>query len=83
MSLSSRYGFFANLELLEWALPPFLQGRGGLSLQPNFQKGGGWQDLDFYMGVAWKEGMTFFRRGLQILHKNKLKSEISNDKKAL
>ena len=25
--------------------PPFLQ--GGLSLQPNFQKGGAWQDLNF------------------------------------
>ena len=28
--------------------PPFLQGRGGgVSLQPNFQKGGAWQDLNF------------------------------------
>ena len=25
--------------------PPFLQGGGSLSLKPNFQKGGAWQDL--------------------------------------
>ena len=27
--------------------PPFLQGGWGLSLQPNFQKGEVWQDLNF------------------------------------
>ena len=31
-------------------------------------------------GIAGKEGVTFFR-GLQVLHKNKLKSDIFNDKK--
>ena len=35
----------------------------------------------FRGGVAWKEGVTFFRGGLQFLQKNKLKSEIFNDKK--
>ena len=45
--------------------PPLSAGRGGagLSLQPNFQKGGASQDLNFYRGVAEKEGVTFFRRG--------------------
>ena len=34
------------------------------------------------MGVAGKEGGEFFQgRGLQFLHKNKLKSEIFNDEK--
>ena len=28
-------------------LPPFCRGGGRLSLQPNFQKGGAWQDLNF------------------------------------
>ena len=32
-------------------------------------------------GVAGKEGVTFFRRGLQFLHNNKLESEMFNDKK--
>ena len=47
--------------------PPFCKG-GGLSLQPNFQKGGltGPQLLE---GVAGKEGVTFFRGGLQLSHK--------------
>ena len=34
-------------------------------------------------GFAGKEGMTLIRRGLQFSHKNKLKSEIFNDKKSL
>ena len=41
----------------------------------------------FLEGVVWKEGVTFFRGGrggeLQLLQKNKLKSEIFNDKKSL
>ena len=47
--------------------PPFCR---GLSLQPNFQKGG----LD---------RTSTFRGGLQFSHKNKLKSETFNDKKSL
>ena len=31
-------------------------------------------------GVAEKEGVTLIKRGLQFSHKNKLKSEIFNDK---
>ena len=34
-------------------------------------------------GVAGKEGVTLIRQGLQFSHKNKLKSEILNDKKSL
>ena len=41
------------------------------------------QDL-FLMGVAGKEQGDFFQgRGLQFLHKKKLKSEIFNDKRSL
>ena len=64
--------------------PPFLLVGEGLNLQPNFQKGGAWQDLSFYRGAAGKEGVTFFRGwGLQFSKKKnkKLKSEIFNDKK--
>ena len=51
-----------------------------LSLQPNFQKGGltGPQVLE---GAAGKEAMTFFSGGCNFHIKNKLKSEIFNDKK--
>ena len=34
-------------------------------------------------GVAGKEGGDFFQGGLQFSHKNKLKSEIFNNKKSL
>ena len=63
--------------------PPFLQEEGGeSSLQPNFQKGGltGPHVLE---GAAGKEGMTFFSGGCNFHIKNKLKSEIFNDKKSL
>ena len=39
--------------------PPFC--RCGLSLQPNFQKGGGLTGPRLLEGVARKEGVTFFR----------------------
>ena len=48
-----------------------------------FSKMGVRQDL-FLMGVAGKEQGDFFQgRGLQFLHKKKLKSEIFNDKRSL
>ena len=57
--------------------------RGGRGWDPNqvFKKGGltGPQLLE---GVAGKEGVTF-SRGVAIFTKNKLKSEIFNDKKSL
>ena len=50
-------------------LPLFYRvGVGGLSLRPNFQKGRAWQDL-FLEGVAWKEGVTFFRGGCSFYKK--------------
>ena len=34
-------------------------------------------------GGCWERGGDFFQGGVQISHKNKLKSEIFNDKKSL
>ena len=58
---------------------PFLQGKG-LSLQPNFQKGGLDRTSTFRGGLLGKRGWLFSRGRLQFSHKNKLKSEIFNDK---
>ena len=41
----------------------FLQGEGGVSLQPNFQKEGLDRTSTFRVGDAGKEGVTFFRGG--------------------
>ena len=54
---------------------PFLQKGEGLRLQLNFQKGRGPDRISI------EEGGFFQWGGLQFLHKNKLKSEIFNDKK--
>ena len=63
--------------------PLFSPGGGELNLQPNFQKGGGaGQDLTFYRGGAGKEGDDFLQRDCNFHKKNKLKSEIFNDKKS-
>ena len=57
---------------------------GGLNILPNFQKEGAWQDLHFERGVAGNKGVTFCSNGGCIFYiKNKLKSEIINDKKKL
>ena len=56
--------------------PDFLQGR--LSLQPNFQKGGGLTGLQILEGSCWERGE---RCNFHI--KNKLKSDIFNDKEGL
>ena len=51
---------------------------GGLNLLQNFQKRGrAWQDLNFYRGVGGKEGVAIFSK------KDKLKSDIFDDKKIL
>ena len=65
--------------------PPFLQGRGGgrLSLQLNFQKGGGLTRPQLLEGGSGKKGGDFFQGGCNFHIKNKLKSEIFNDKKSL
>ena len=72
---------------------PLSAGVGGLSLQPNFHKRGGWglTGSQFLEGVTCKEGGDFFlgRGGwgvgvFQFLLKNKLlKYEIFDDKKSL
>ena len=59
--------------------PPFLRGR--LSLQPNFQKGVSLIGPLLLEGVVGKEGHDFFQGGCNFHIKNKLKSEIINDKK--
>ena len=58
---------------------------GGLSLRPNFQKGGGGglTDNNFLKRVAGKEVGDFLQGGCIFRIKNKLKSEIFNDKKSL
>ena len=63
--------------------PPPFGGEGGLSLQPNVQKGGGLDRTSSFRGGCWERGADFFQGGLQFLHKNKLKSGIFNDKKSL
>ena len=62
--------------------PPFWKGRGG-ELPTNFSKRrGGLTGPQLLEGVAGKEGADFFQEaGLQFSCKNKLKSEIFNDKK--
>ena len=65
-----------------WTLS--LYAGGGSSLLPNFQKRGAWQDLNFDRRLAGKEGVTGQRGGgggYSFFIKNKLKSEIYNDKK--
>ena len=71
--------------------PPFLLGvggSGGLNPLLNFQKGGAWQDLSPQISgsqrvVAGKDRGDVFQRGCSFYIKNKLKSEIFNDKKGL
>ena len=55
-----------------------------MSLQPNFQKEGGLDRISTFRGVLLgKRGVTLFRGGCNFHIKNKLKSEIVNDKKSL
>ena len=60
---------------------------GGLNLLPNFQKKRGGRlgmITIFRWGLLGKIGVIFIRGvGVQLLHKNKLKSEIFNEKKSL
>ena len=58
-------------------------GAGGVSLQPNFQKGGGLTGPQLLEGGCWERGGDFFQGGCNFHIKNKLKSEIFNDKKSL
>ena len=51
--------------------PPFLLGGGGLNLQPNFQKGGGFDRTSTFGGVAGKEGGEFFQGGVHFSQKER------------
>ena len=61
---------------------PLWKGGGVENLQPNFQKEEGLTGLQLLEGGCWERGGDFFQ-GVQFSHKNKLKSEIFNDKKSL
>ena len=63
--------------------PPFYRGEGerGLSLQPNFQKGG-LDRTSSFTGGFWEREGDFFQGGCNCHIKNKLKSEIFNEKKS-
>ena len=55
----------------------------GVEPETKFSKrGGAWLDLSFQMAGCWERGGDF-SGGLQFSHKNKLKSDIVNDKKSL
>ena len=60
---------------------PFLL--GGLNLLPKYFKKGGVTGSEFLEGGFWKRRVTFFSMGeaCSFYIKNKLKSEILNDKK--
>ena len=65
---------------------PFCWGGGGGGLQPNFQKGGGLTGPQLLEWGCWEKGRWHFSRGwvgggCNFHIKNKLKSEIFNDKK--
>ena len=54
-----------------------------MNFQPNFQKGGLDRRSIFKWGLLGKRGETFFRKGGNFDIKNKLKSEMFNDKKII
>ena len=55
---------------------------GGVEPPTKFSKSGGLTRPQLLEGVAGKEGVTFFMAGCNFHIKNKLKSEIFNDKKS-
>ena len=64
--------------------PPFLQGERGWASNQIFKKWGeGLTGPQLLEGVAGKEEGYFFQGGCNCHIKNKLKSEIFNDKKSL
>ena len=65
------------------SVPPSLSAFG-LNFQPSFQKGGGLTGSQFLEGDCWEKGSDLFQGGSCSFYiKNKLKSEIFNDKKNL
>ena len=61
--------------------PPSLSAEG-VEPPAQFSKRGPYRTSIFKEG-RWERGDDLFQRGLQFLHKNKLKSELFNDKKSL
>ena len=61
---------------------PFLLG-WGVEPPTKFSKRGSLTGPQLLEGGCWERGGDFFQGGLQFSHKNKLKSEIFNDKKSL
>ena len=58
-------------------------GRGGVEPPTKFSKTGGLTGPPLLVGVTGKEGSDFFQGGCAFHIKNKLKSEIFDDKKRL
>ena len=70
-----------NIKIHSVHPPSFCRG-GGLSPNQIFKKGG-LDKTSTFRGGCWERGGDFFRgERLQFSHKNKLKSEIFNDKKS-
>ena len=63
--------------------PLSLSAGGGLNLLPKFQKGGDLSGPQLLEGGCWERGGDFFQGDCNFYIKNKLKSEIFNDKKSL
>ena len=63
--------------------PHLSAGGGGVETPTKFSKRGGLTGPQLLEGVAGKEGGDFFQGGCNFHIKNKLKSEIFNDKKSL
>ena len=65
--------------------PHFCRGarEGRLSVQPNFEKEAGLTGPQPLKGGCWERVACFFQGGCNCHIKNKLKSEIFNDKKSL
>ena len=63
--------------------PPLSARRGGVEHPTKFQKEGGLDKTSLLEGGCWERGGDFFQGegGLQFSLKNKLKSEIFNEKK--
>ena len=58
-------------------------GVGGAEPPTKFSKRGGLTGSQFLKGSCWERGVTFFIGGCSFYMKNKLESEIFNNKKSL
>ena len=62
---------------------PLSAGRGGVEPPTKFSKRGGLTGPQLLEGGCWEKGGDLFQGGCNCHIKNKLKSEIFNDKKSL